>query len=99
MTKIKKLINHIDEELKGAKDYAEKYVECKTKGDTTWASKYKEMANDELKHAINLHDKAVQEIEEIKKVYTAPVEMEEKWEREHKEYVENVAWIRQMLMM
>jgi len=27
------------------------------------------------------------------------VEMLEKWEHEHKHYVENVAWIKQMLML
>lgn len=44
-----------------------------------WANRYKEMANDELKHAGYLHDKAVQDIEEISKVYKPTEEMEEKW--------------------
>lgn len=35
----------------------------------------------------------------ISKVYIPPVEMLEKWEREHKIYVEKVAWIKQMLAM
>ena len=43
-----------------------------------WANRYKEMANDELKHAGYLHDKAIQEIEEISKVFTPTEEMEEK---------------------
>ena len=89
MTKIKKLAEHIEEEIYGAKEYAEKYVECKAKGDMQWANRYKEMANDELKHAGYLHDKATHEIEE----------MEEKWEKCHKNFVEKTAWIKQMLAM
>ena len=46
------------------------------------------MANDELKHAGYLHDKAIQEIEEISKVYKPTEEMEEKWEKCHKKFVE-----------
>ena len=99
MTKIKKLAEHIEEELCGAKDYAEKYVECKAKGDMQWANRYKEMANDELKHASYLHDKAVLEIEQIGKVFKPTEEMEEKWEHSHKKFVEQTAWIKQMLAM
>lgn len=99
MTVIKKLICNVNEELEGAKDYAEKYLECKVKGETQWAQRYKEMANDELKHAGYLHDKLSHDIEELGKVYTPPVEMSDKWEHSHKEYVEQVAWIKQMLAM
>ena len=94
MTKIKKLAEHIEEELCGAKEYAEKYVECKAKGNMQWANRYKE-----LKHAGYLHEKAVQDIEEIGKVFKPTEEMEEKWEKCHKKYVEQTAWIKQMLTM
>lgn len=96
---IKDLVEHIDEELESAKDYAEKYVECKAKGNINNANKYKEMANDELKHASYIHEIAVAEISQVEKIYTAPVEMQEKWGKSHKEYVEKSAWIRQMLSM
>lgn len=99
MRSIKNYVEAIDEELEGAKDYAEKYVERKAKGDMQSANRYKEMANDELKHASYIHEWAVKEIDEISKVYTAPVEMQEAWEKAHKEYVEKVAWIKQMLTM
>lgn len=99
MTKIKKLAEHIEEELCGAKDYAEKYVEYKAKGENQWATRFKEMANDEIKHAGYLHDLAIQEIETLSKVYTSPVEMQEKWDKEHKEYVEKAAWVKQMLTL
>ena len=97
MQAIKKYVEQIDDELESAKDYAEKYVEYRVKGDAQRATKYKEMAMDELKHATNEHEWAVKEIEELSKIYTPPVEMEEKWEKSHKEYVEKVAWIKQML--
>jgi hypothetical protein len=99
MRLIKKYVDDIDEELEGAKDYAEKYVEAKVKGDVEKASKYKEMANDELKHSSYLHGWAVNEINAISKVYTPPADMQEKWEKSHAHYVERVAWIKQMLNM
>lgn len=96
---IKKYVDTIAEEIEGAKEYAEKYVECKAKGNTARAQKYKEMATDELKHTTYIHDMAIQDIEELKKIYTPPVEMEEKWDKVHKEYVELVAWVKQMLTL
>ena len=99
MKAIKKYVERIEDEIEGAECYAEKYVEAKAKGDMSKANRYKEMSNDELKHAMYQHEWAVLEIEELKKVYTPPVEMEEKWEKAHKEFVEKVAWIKQMLSM
>lgn len=99
MRSIKAYVEHIDEELEGAKDYAEKYVEAKAKGNMSMANKYKEMASDELRHAGYVHEFAVAEIDALSKVYTPPVEMQKKWEESHKEYVEKAAWIKQMLSM
>lgn len=99
MKTIKYYVDAIDDEIHGAKEYAEKYVERKAKGDMSSANRYKEMAIDELKHAGYEHEWAVKEIEDISRVYTAPVEMQEKWDKAHKEYVEKVAWIKQMLAM
>lgn len=99
MTKIKKYVEHIDEELCGAKDYAEHYVEAKAKGNSALATKYKEMAQDELKHATYIHDIAVAEIDELKKVFTPPAKMQKVWDESHVEYVEKAAWIKQMLAM
>ena len=45
------MIEDLEEEVDGAREYAEKYIECKAKGNTARATKYKEMAMDELKHA------------------------------------------------
>ena len=99
MRHIKELTDKIKEELEGAKEYAEKYVEAKAKGDAIEADRRKEMTHDELKHASWIHEKAVKEIEELSKTHTPPPEMLERWKREHKEYVEKAAWIRQMLEM
>lgn len=96
---IKNYVEKIDEELEGAKEYAEKYIELKVKDDMNSANKYKEMAMDELKHATYEHEWATKEISKISSVYDAPMDMMEKWEKSHKEYVEKVAWIRQMLSM
>ena len=99
MKSIKKYVEQLEEELEGAQDYAEKYVECKAKGNISRANRYKEMATDELKHCGYIHEMAVQEIEEITRVYTAPSEMQEKWEKAHKLYVERASWIKQMLTL
>lgn len=99
MKKIKDYVDHIKDEVEGAKEYAEKYVECKAKGDMQRANKYREMANDELKHATYIHEWAVAEIAEISRVYKPPVEMQEKWEHEHKKYIEDVALVKTILGM
>lgn len=99
MKKIQLIVDQIDEELCGAKDYAECYVEAKVFNNSTWANRYKEMALDELKHAGYLHDKAVELITEIGKVYEAPQEMQDIWDNSHKGYVEKAAWVKQMLSM
>ena len=92
-------VEHLDEEIEGAKEYAEKYVEAKARGKIDVANKYKEMAHDELRHATYVHGFAVAEIEAISKVFTPPADMQEKWNKAHKEYVERVAWVKQMLEM
>jgi intergrase/recombinase len=99
MKAIKKYVEQIEEEIEDAKEYAEKYVEFKAKDNMQFANLYKEMANDELKHATYLHEMVTKEINQISKVYTPPQDMYEKWEKAHKHYVEQVAWIKQMLAM
>ena len=99
MKSIKKLVDAINDEIHGAKEYAENYVESKAKGDMQKAARYKEMANDELKHAEYEHEWVTKEIADISKVYKPPVEMEEAWMKSHKEYVEKAALIRQILSM
>ena len=99
MRKIKMYVDAIKDEVNGAKEYAEKYVECKAAGHMERANRYKEMANDELKHAMYQHEMAVEEIEKLSKVYTPPVKMQEEWDKTHKEYAEHSAWIKHILML
>jgi hypothetical protein len=99
LTKIKKLADEIQDELCSAKEYAEKYVEYKASNDSQWAGRFNEMAKDELKHADYLHELAVNEINKLSSVYTPPTEMMEKWDMDHKKYVEKAAWIKQMLQL
>ena len=49
MTAIKKLADQMAEELESAKDYAEDFLTFKAKGNQTQATRYKEMATDEIK--------------------------------------------------
>ena len=99
MRKIKKLICLMDDELESAKCYAEKYFEFKVENNSTLATRFKEMAGDELNHANHIHELVTEEIQKLKAVYTPPAEMEEAWEESHKRYVEKAAWVRQMLSM
>ena len=93
---IKELVDHIKDEVEGAMEYANKYAEYKVLGSPR-ASVYKQMAYDELSHADKIHEFAVEEINKAKAVMTPPVEMEEKWQHEHKKYIEEVAKIKMML--
>lgn len=99
MKKIADLVDRIDEELEDAKHYAEKSLEYKVDEEMEWSNKFKEMSNDELKHATYIHDLAVQEIRKLEKVYVAPVEMREIWDKQHQKFIERTAWIKQMLSM
>ena len=99
MTIIKDYVDKIKDELEGAKGYAEKYVEYKVADDMQTANRYKEMANDELKHAMYEHEFAVKAIEKMRSHITPPEDMLERWQKAHKEYVEDAAWIKQMLAL
>lgn len=99
MTRIKELADEMKNELHSAKCYAEEYLTFKAKDNNTWANRYKEMAQDEMKHAGYLHERVVAEIEELRKVYTPPQDMLDKWESDHKKYIEKAAWIKQMLAL
>lgn len=99
MRKIKKYVDMIDEELESAEEYSESYIEYKANADQQMASRFYDMANDELNHAITIHDLAVKEIEKINTVFNAPPEMREKWEKCHTDYIARMSRIKSMLGM
>ena len=100
MTKIKKYVDDIAEELHDSKCYMEKALEYKAMGNADRYNGYKEMSIQELAHAMRLHEYAVQDIEQLKTVYPdVPQKMMDAWEKSHVEYVEKAAWIKQMQAM
>lgn len=100
MTKIKKYVDNMAEELADAQEYIEKALWYKAKGDQTRFAKYKEMSAQELNHATMIHDMAVQDIEALASVYPEiPDKMLDRWNKAHAEFVEKAAWIRQMHQM
>lgn len=100
MTKIKKYVDDIAEELDGAKHYMECALEYKALGDNVRYTRYKEMSMQELAHSQTLHQFAVEDIEHLKSVYPEiPSDMLDKWNKAHVEYVEKAAWIKQMQSM
>lgn len=105
MTKIKKYVNEIAEELDDAKKYMEKALEYKAMGNMssenmTRYNTYKVMSTQELEHATKLHEMAVQDIEQLKTVYPEiPNKMMDAWQKSHADFVEKAAWIKQMQAM
>lgn len=99
MRYIKHYVEQMEDEIASAENYAEKAVEAKAKGNAQNSAKFKAMAEDELRHAMFFHELATKEIEQLSQTFTPPVEMLDKWEHEHKEYVERAAKIKMMLSM
>ena len=100
MKHIQEYVMQIREELEGAKDYAEKSLYWKYEGNDNRYRQYHSMAEQELSHSSIIHQLAVEDIDKMKqRGYNPTAEMEEQWQKSHAEYVEKVAWIKQMLAM
>ena len=100
MKHIQEYVMQINEELDGAKDYAEKALYWKYEGNSNRYKTYLDMANAELDHALKLHSLAVEDVAKLKeRGYTPPQEMQDVWDKSHAMYVEKMAWVRQMLAM
>ena len=94
---IEEMIEDLEEEVEGAEEYAERYIESRARGDMSKANRFKEMANDELKHAGYIRDMSIVDVEELKKVYTMNTSEEEKWRRGLKCANEKMAVVKNML--
>ena len=99
MKVIQEYVDTIKEELCDAKKYAEKSVYNKAKNDARRQRVYHDLAEDELRHANMIHAFAVEEIEQLERVFKPTQEMQDAWEKCHVEYVEKSAWIKTMLEM
>ncbi len=99
MLKIKKYVHQIDDELSSAKEYLEKSIEYRVDGNPERSKTYKEMAEDEIRHANAIHEIAAEDIERISRVYKPTPEMKEKWTKCHEEYVEKMSWLESMIEM
>ncbi len=63
-------------------------------------NKLKLLSQQELEHSMVINQFATEDIEKLEKVYPdIPQDMMDKWEKSHKEYIEKVAWIKQMQNM
>lgn len=76
MDKVKKYECHIDDEAKGAKKYAEKYI-FYADSKPEWANMYREMAKQEANHARMLHKMYQESVDEMRWV---PEDALEEWE-------------------
>lgn len=94
-----KMLDHLEDEVDGAREYAEKYIECKARGNMARANKYKEMAHDELKHATFLKEMDIADIDELKKVYPMTDEEQSLWEHGHKHVNDQMAMVMHVLSM
>lgn len=99
MDMMKKYASEICEELEGAKSYAECYVDCKVRGNSNSATKFKEMATDELKHASYIHAMAAHCIEEMEKAISIPENISFEWQECNSEYACKAACVKQMLTL
>ncbi len=99
MKYISDMVYTMKEEIINAKEYAEKAIYYKSQGNVNRSRVYTEMANDELKHSKYVHEIIMEEVTKLSENLKVPESMREFWEAAHKEYVDEVAWIKQMLAM
>ena len=76
MDKVKKMKCHLEDEAKGAKKYAEKYI-FYVDSKPEWAQMYALMAKQEAEHARHLHKMYQESVNEMRWV---PEDAKEEWE-------------------
>ena len=96
---LEKMLDHLEDEIEGAREYAEKYIECKARGNMPRANRYKEMANDELKHASFLREMDMADVSELKRSYNMTEEEQRTWDHGQKRLTDEMALIMHILSM
>lgn len=101
MKEIKEIIAFIDDEIEGAAEYIHYAVKMKGVDDLAYQTALR-LAQTEMEHVDAWHAVAVKAIEtkraEMKtKGQEVPAYMQEMWDEEHAEYVENVAKLKYKL--
>lgn len=99
MQRISDLIDRLEEVIESGKYYTENYLDAKMQEHTIWANRCKEMAVDSIKAAGYIHDKLMDDVKELRRTYNMPIDMVEVWEQEHKNYIEKIAWLKQLLLL
>lgn len=99
MKMLKEKLEHLEEEIEGAREYAEKFIKCKSGGNMARANRFKEMAQDELKHATYLRDMDLVDVADLKKVYNMTEEEESMWEHGQKHLTDQIAMVMHILSM
>ena len=97
MQKIKKYVDQIREELDGAEEYVEKYIENKLEGKNDRALLYKQLAQDEIRHSDVIHKIALEDIEQLNSIYNPSSEMLATWDKAHIEFVNKYKWIESLI--
>lgn len=96
---IKMLVEQIEDEARGAEEYAKLAMQYKDE-DKLLADNYAKMAEVELQHVDLLHAQVVRIIKAWEaKGNTAPPEMTAIWQWEHGKAVDHIARVRVMLNM
>jgi septation ring formation regulator EzrA len=99
MKMLEKMLDHLEDEIDGAREYAEKYIECKARGNVSRATRYKEMAHDELKHATFLKEMDVADVSELKRTYHMTEEEQSAWDHGQKRLTDQMALVMHILSM
>lgn len=99
MKLLDKMLEHLEEEIDGAREYAEKYIECKARGNVSRANRYKEMASDELKHATFLKEMDAADLSELERTYHMTEEEQSTWDHWQKRLTDQMALVMHILSM
>lgn len=95
---IKELAKQIREELHDAEKYAKGSLDHKQEHPQL-AALYNRLANEEMNHAMLLHEEAVRQIEKATAERPAPPIMRELWAWQHDEIIEEEREVRRLLDM